>query len=131
MSALPGSGSFPMPQTIVPSVVGGPHHASYLVPVAGPARPAMELDSRRAAGGPPHASGRGAVAGPARPAMGRASRRAAGGLILGRNEACDLHLPGGEQVSRRHACFRFVSDGEPGEREGTWYLSDAGSGWGT
>lgn len=90
-----------MPQTMVPGALGGARHGTYLVPVAGPTRPAMELDFRRAAGG----------------------------LILGRNESCDLHLPGAEQVSRRHASFRFVSDA--GDENGTWYLSDAGSRWGT
>ncbi len=106
MTAVPGSAAFQLPQTIVPGSLPGVARAGFLVPVAGPPRPALELDPRRGAGG----------------------------VILGRNETCDLHLPGAEQVSRRHARFQY----RPGDKadggdagDGGWYLSDAGSRWGT
>ncbi len=102
MSAIPGpEATYAMPQTMVP-MSAGMGSATYLVAVAGPPRPAMELDPRR--GG--------------------------SGLVLGRHDSCDLHLGGAEQVSRRHA--RFIHRTEGGEASpGTWHVEDAGSRWGT
>jgi serine phosphatase RsbU (regulator of sigma subunit) len=92
------------PQTLVPGAMATSVSAAYLVPVAGPPRPATELDPRRGAHG----------------------------LMLGRHESCDLHLGGAEQVSRKHALFQFRPAGDSkGPEQGVWFISDAGSRWGT
>ena len=72
--------------------------ALFLVPIAGPARDPLPLQPDATA-----ASG--------------------DGLLLGRHEQCTLRLDGAEQISRRHARFRFD--------HGRWFASDVGSSWGT
>lgn len=113
MSALSASSAtHAMPQTLVPGMIDPGNsaavHAAYLVPVAGPPRPALELEPRRGVAG----------------------------LVLGRHESCDMNLAGAEQVSRRHARFQYrpgdAADGAGGEDgAGVWYLDDVGSRWGT
>ena len=92
------------PQTLVPGAAQG-GAAAYLVPVAGPPRPAVELEPRRGLAG----------------------------LTLGRHESCDLHLGGAEQVSRKHARFQYREPGSDSisGAEGGWSVSDVGSRWGT
>ncbi|MEL7240421.1 MAG: FHA domain-containing protein, partial [Planctomycetota bacterium] len=84
-----------MPDEIAQVPQGEAAPPTYLVPVAGPEVAPLTLD----------------------PSADLATTR---GLLMGRHEQCTLRLQGADEVSRRHALFRFEAGGE----QSRWIVTD-------